>query len=52
MRTEDLYQTEGAFLKGTVASVWVWLKVVWMETAKIGEDSLRVFKNFPLLLRF
>jgi hypothetical protein len=30
-------------LKGTVASIRVWLKVVWMERAKAGEDPLRVF---------
>jgi hypothetical protein len=26
--------------KEIVAQVWVWLKVVWMERAKIGEDPL------------
>jgi hypothetical protein len=29
-------------LKGTVAPVWVWLKVVWLERAKTGEEP----KNF------
>ncbi len=33
-------------LKGTVASVWVWLKVVWLERAKIGKEPLSIFKNF------
>ncbi len=31
-------------LKGTVAPVSVWLKVVWLERAKIGKELLR-FKN-------
>ncbi len=26
--------------KGTVALVWVWLQVVWLERAKIGEELL------------
>jgi hypothetical protein len=32
--------------KGTVAPVWVWLKVVWLESAKTGEEPLSVFKIF------
>jgi hypothetical protein len=30
-------------LKETVAPVCVWLKVVWLERAKIGEELLSVF---------
>jgi hypothetical protein len=34
-------------LKGTVAPIWVWVKVVWLERAKIGEGPLSVLKIFP-----
>jgi hypothetical protein len=32
-------------LKGSVAPVWVWLKVVCLER-EIGEEQLRVYKIF------
>ncbi len=35
-----------ASLKGTVASVWVWLKVVWLEGAIIEKEPLSIFKTF------
>ncbi len=33
-------------IKGTVAPVWVWLKVVWLERAKIGKEPLSILKIF------
>jgi hypothetical protein len=38
--------------KWTVAPVWVWLKVVWLETAKIGEELLSIFNIFKSLFDF
>jgi hypothetical protein len=34
------------FIKGTVAPVWVWLKVVWLERAKMGKELLSILKMF------
>jgi hypothetical protein len=31
-------------IKGTVAPVWVWLKVVWLEREKIGKEPLSILK--------
>jgi hypothetical protein len=39
-------------LKGTVAPVGVWLQVVWLERAKIGEEPLSVFKVFQSFFDF
>jgi hypothetical protein len=39
-------QATRSTIKGAVAPVWVWLKVVWFERTKIGEDPLSVFKIF------
>jgi hypothetical protein len=40
------------FFKGTVTPVRVWLKVVWLERAKMGEESLSVFKIFHSFFDF
>ncbi len=39
-------------VKGTVAPVWVWLQVVWLERGKIGEDPLSDFKIFHSFFDF
>ncbi len=42
-------------IKGTVAPVRVWLKVVWLERAKVGKEAalclFLLFPAIPLLAR-
>jgi hypothetical protein len=39
-------------VKGTVAPVWVWLKVVRCDRKYLGEDPLRLFKFFQCVFEF
>jgi hypothetical protein len=43
---------EFTVVKGTVAPVWVWLQVVWLKRAKIGEEPLSVQKIFHSFFDF
>ncbi len=40
------------YLKGTVAPVWVWLQVIWLERAKTGEELLSILKIFHIFFDF
>ncbi len=49
---EKAYECSATEVKGTVAPVWVWLQVIWLERAKIGEEPLSVFKIFHSFFDF